>query len=246
MLKKVIILLIIILSLFWFFKNKGEAPNVGIITATTTPTITGTSTPVNKPVPTKDDAVVKSAAWKVFEAYTKAVELKNINEVKRLSYQISDACLDETMAKECDERMATAYNFAKQFKFEDMKYTAYDNKQIILSGDYFESLDGTSPSFARGALYFVREGIDIKFLSLNPFLGAIIIREDGEATTTVRDRLIDATEDQDLDYQLDVFERCVGMSALPGCVQTDPKKRDTDGDGWWDSIEALFYTQPTQ
>lgn len=25
------------------------------------------------------------------------------------------------------------------------------------------------------------------------------------------------------------------------CVETDPGKRDTDGNGWWDSIESLFY-----
>lgn len=246
MIKKIIILLLIILGVVAYLKSERDVSPISTYNATTTPTITGTSTPVNKPTPTKDDNSIRNSAWKVFEAYTLAVQAKNIEEVKQLSYQISEACLDQNKINECEDRMATAYNFAKQFKYEDMKYIAYDDKQIILSGDYFESLDGTSPSFVRGVLYFIRDGSNIKFLSLNPFLGAIVIREENEATSTVRDRLLDATEDQDLDYQLDVFEKCIGMSALPGCVQTDPKKRDTDGDGWWDSTESLFYKQPTQ
>ena len=28
---------------------------------------------------------------------------------------------------------------------------------------------------------------------------------------------------------------------LNSCVETDPTKRDLDGNGWWDSVESLFY-----
>ena len=30
-------------------------------------------------------------------------------------------------------------------------------------------------------------------------------------------------------------------TALNSCVETDPAKRDLDGNGWWDSVESLFY-----
>lgn len=30
------------------------------------------------------------------------------------------------------------------------------------------------------------------------------------------------------------------------CVETDPVLRDEDNNGWWDSVERLFYIQPTQ
>jgi len=30
-------------------------------------------------------------------------------------------------------------------------------------------------------------------------------------------------------------------SALGSCVKTDSVKEDKDGDGWWDSVESLFY-----
>ncbi len=244
MIKKIIILILIVIVGFLLMRLKPEAPVTSTVSQPTV--VTSTSTPVNKPIPTNKDKEIKDSAWKVFEAYTKAAETKNLDEVKRLSYQISDVCLDQSKIKECEERMSTAANFAKQFKYDEMKYTAYDDKQIILSGDYYESLEGGSPSFTRGALYFVREGANIKFLSLNPFLGAIVVREENEATTTVRDRLLDATEDSDLDYIYDVFEKCVGMSTLPDCVKTDTNKRDTNGDGYWDSIEALFYNKTTQ
>ncbi|KKU21202.1 MAG: hypothetical protein UX31_C0020G0008 [Candidatus Nomurabacteria bacterium GW2011_GWA1_46_11] len=30
-------------------------------------------------------------------------------------------------------------------------------------------------------------------------------------------------------------------AVLDSCVETDPAKRDRDGNGWWDSVESLFY-----
>ena len=30
-------------------------------------------------------------------------------------------------------------------------------------------------------------------------------------------------------------------TAPSNCVETDPKSRDLDNNGWWDSVEALFY-----
>jgi len=30
-------------------------------------------------------------------------------------------------------------------------------------------------------------------------------------------------------------------TALNSCVETDPAKRDVDGNGWWDSVESLLY-----
>ncbi len=245
--KKIIIVVIFIVLAFLGYRSFVMAPEVVTSTeSSSTSTSTPTSTPATKPTPSKNDLLIKDAAWKVFEAYLKATKDKDIETVKKLSYQVSSDCLDQTKVKECQDRMNTAFNYGKQFKYENMKYISYDEKQIILAGDYFESLEGESPSFARGVLYFIREGSTVKFLSLNPFFGAIIIREEGEATTTVRDRLLNATEDTDVDYALDVFEKCIGIGALPGCVKTDSTKRDTNGDGFWDSTESLFYKQSTQ
>jgi|SRR3989344_206616 len=30
-------------------------------------------------------------------------------------------------------------------------------------------------------------------------------------------------------------------SGLDSCIETDPAKRDLDGNGWWDKVESLFY-----
>jgi len=35
---------------------------------------------------------------------------------------------------------------------------------------------------------------------------------------------------------------CLEDESVPNiCVETDPAKRDQDGNGWWDDVESLFY-----
>lgn len=34
---------------------------------------------------------------------------------------------------------------------------------------------------------------------------------------------------------------CLELEGTDKCVETDPSLRDTDGNGWWDRVEALFY-----
>lgn len=43
--------------------------------------------------------------------------------------------------------------------------------------------------------------------------------------------------DSDKDGRTDYDELCKGaMEANPNCVKTDPNKRDTNDNGWWDGI----------
>ncbi len=36
---------------------------------------------------------------------------------------------------------------------------------------------------------------------------------------------------------------CLPESVEDKCVNTDPLTRDSDGDGWWDDVEAAFYSK---
>lgn len=241
MLKKIVILILFVSLIALGIKYLPKKVVETSLTTNTTSTSTETTTTSTRPSPTKKDDVIKAEAWKVFEAYLVAAKANNLVEVKRLSYQLSDECLDSAKIEECNARMNTAYKYGIQFKLDAMKYMVYDDKQIIMAGEYNQSLEGNAPSFTRGVLYFVREGSEIKFLSLNPFQGIIVIRKENEATTTVIGRLLDATDDTDLDYLPDIYEMCTGVMATVDCVKSDIKKRDTDGDGYWDSTESLFY-----
>ncbi|MBX4195437.1 hypothetical protein KW796_00570 [Candidatus Parcubacteria bacterium] len=197
--------------------------------------VTASSTPGTPGV------AVKDAAWSVFESYISALKAHDLPKVEALSYQLSETCKDSARVKDCYEIMDNAYNFGSHFIKNNLKHVLYDDKQIILFSEYVKHLEGESLSITRMTLYFVRDGQDIKFLSLNPFQGALIVRTEGAATSTMSARLDEMVLDTDGDTLADDVEQCIGQIVASDCVKTDPKKMDTDNDGWWDSVDALFY-----
>jgi hypothetical protein len=188
---------------------------------------------------------IKLSAWAVFETYLEVVKNHDVEGLKILSYQLSEDCLDESKLDKCKERMDGAYYFGQYLKLEDITKISYDKKQIILSTNYTKTIEPNSTGMIRSLIYFVRGEDGIKFLSIDPFDGVVTLRSN-EATSTVEARLEEITKDSDDDYLPDDEENCSDTNVSNGCIKTNPKKKDTDGDGFWDSTEALFYKNPTQ
>lgn len=182
---------------------------------------------------------LKASAWQVFQDYIAAAKAHDLAKVKALSYQTSKDCV--TLTSACKDRLDNAYNFGVAFKLPQFTHIIYDDKQLILYGNYAEDLTGGSPSRVREVLYFVRDGDNIKFLSLNPFQGSVVLRDEGMATSTIEARLMDLTIDTDGDTIPDSLENCADQITSEDCVKTNPTKKDTNGNGWWDSTESLFY-----
>jgi len=185
------------------------------------------------------DEVWRNRAWAVFQNYILAARANNLEELRSLSYQLSETCRDESKLEGCKDLMNNAYYFGSQFHIETLKNIVYDKKQIILFGDYAESATTESVSLLRFIIYFVREGGTIKLLSFSPFDGTFTVRS-SEATSTQLSGLRDKLRDSDLDTLSDSAEECLN-SGMETCTKTNPEKRDTDGDLWWDSTESLFY-----
>ena len=215
-----------------------------LVAPTTVATSTATSTPlVVKTTPPKivdKDTLIKDEAWNVLLKYLAAVKAHDLTTIKLLSYQLSNTCKDDTKTKECNALMDNAYSYGYGLHKQDITHVEYDSEQIILTSDYQESLDGEMPSLLREIVYFVRVGDEIKFLSFNPFQGSFITRGT-LATTTISTHLLDLTKDNDNDGLPNETEMCIDMTSAPDCVKTDPNMKDSNGNGWWDSIEALFY-----
>ncbi len=188
---------------------------------------------------------LKLSAWAVFETYLDIAKNHDVEGLKILSYQLSEDCLDDSRLPKCKERMDTAYFFGQTIKLEDIEEVSYDRKQIILATDYTKTIEATSTGMIRGLVYFVRDGEDIKLLSIEPFDGIISLRSN-EATSTVEARLEEITRDSDGDYLPDMEETCGDTNVSSSCAKTNPRKKDTNGDGFWDSIEVLFYKRSTQ
>lgn len=201
------------------------------------------TTTVPSPIPavTETNKDEKSEAWTVFQKYVNAAKAHDLAALSQAAYQISATCKDPAKRTDCNGLMDNAYNFGSGFREEDLTHLTSDKKQLILASDYVKNLDGDAPSLTRGVIYFVRQDGALKFLSFKPFDGSFIVRTPGAATSTIEARLEALTKDTDGDTLPDEVELCKGDNVDPSCSKTDPKRKDTDGDGWWDSIEALFY-----
>jgi hypothetical protein len=125
-------------------------------------------------------------------------------------------------------------NFIKHYQLE--VYSYIDTKKTVFKFEENEQMI----SKTRGIIYFVIDKGAIKLLSFNPSKGAVVMKSTA-SKEELNDRLTRYTEDKDEDGKEDYLEECLSTSQEEGCVKTDTTKRDTNGDGFWDGIEALFY-----
>ena len=143
------------------------------------------------------NVLLAQEAWVIFQSYLESARLHDLPSLKKLSYQLSDTCKDESRKEECFALMDNVYNIASPFEASEFKNIQADGRQITLYTD--------GPVVA--ILFFVR---------------------DTDGTPKVLG-----------------LRFCSEEGAQNSCVETDPIKRDLDGNGWWDSTESLFY-QPQE
>ena len=152
-------------------------------------------------------------------------------------YKIAPVCEDPKLRIDCEGRMGSAYSYGSTLKKEDFTNVWSDEKQIILSTDFWleSSEDMDQYGRFRSIIFFVKSETGWKLLSFSPTKGGATNK--GAASQEEIDaRLIRYTEDKDEDGA----EECIPAETKDTCVATNPKIRDTDGDGLWDGVEALM------
>lgn len=247
-------LVIIIAAIFIFNKQKNVSPAPIVSNNTETENNTATSTETsgtteptnatetpqsfkNVPFPTSNQ---KEIAWSLFQKYLEYNKENNLDGVKSAVYKISDVCADVAPSDTCKARMNSAYSYGSALKKEEITNVWSDGKQIILATDFKVTSGDNTINRARALIFFVKDDSgNMKMLSFSPARGSTVTKG-GASEEELNDRLITYTEDNDKDGMADYIEECVGKSAESTCVKTDPQTRDTDGDGWWDGVEALF------
>lgn len=153
--------------------------------------------------------------WNVFQEYVAALKNRDLTKINSLSY---------TPLPQNDytnQIIDMAYSITSNLKKSDFVNLKKDSKQSILSTN---EKDGTI-----NLIYFVKDS------SNNLIILGIQNRDFGV--------------DSDGDGLRDSDENCIGLDGNPkpsssGCIITDPNKKDTDDDGWWDGIEEQAGTNP--
>lgn len=184
----------------------------------------------------------KDKAWALFSKYLSYNKEQNLEGVKSVVYKIASVCEDPKTLIDCKARMGSAYSYGSTLKKENFTNVWSDEKQIILATDFWteSSKDLDQYGRFRSIIFFVK-GADNewKLLSFSPTKGGATNK--GAANQEEVDaRLIRYTEDNDKDGMPDYEEECIHKPGDLTCIKTSPKLRDTNGDGWWDGVEALM------
>ncbi len=190
--------------------------------------------------PSKGQAI-RDAAWNVFQAYVSAAKAHDLTHLSATLYKLSPTCANTASTTECNTLMDTAFYYGNMIKKDKLTHILYDDKQVVLATDYRTDLEGNAPGMNRTILYFAYKDGVLKLLSFNPFQGAFVLWDHTSvATSTIEEKLAASIKDSDSDFLPDDTELCQGADIALDCVSTNPNSRDTDGDGWWDSIEPFI------
>ncbi len=210
-------------------------------TAVGTPLV-GTSTSVS--TKTETAGYIKKIAWTAWQGYLSAAKDNDFLKLKSYSYQNSDTCNDPAKTKECNDLMTGAYKVGLQFVEKDFVNVWFDQKQIILSTNFITDQSDNARSFVQKRIYFTRDSNGTPKILSYSFPDEVtyifIDKSQPMATSTVDARLTERVKDSDQDGLPDEVETCTYQGATKDCVKTNPNKRDSLGDGWWDGIRIFL------
>jgi len=216
---------IVVIGLVVLFYHK-QPQTTAQNNATTTPTTTTISTSTTAAAATAPSTsqALENEAWSVFQNYLTAAKNHDLATLTNLSYQLSATCKDPSQQAACFQKMDAAYTAAKDYQEKDFTHILSDNKQIILYTDWGQVYNSDVTIDSRILIYFTRTSAGTpQLLSFNPSQAIYTNHVDTNGKTLTQ-------------AQID--------SLVASAEQTDNSalQKDSDNNGWWDSIQQLFYT----
>lgn len=247
----VLVLLVILGGVYYWAVPRVVAPDEVEQIATSTPDqsdvavtpdgTSGTTTATSSSITTKPvtKKINPRDPWQVLALYTDYLKAHNIEGVKSLSYQQSATCADSKKEKECFTIMDNVYALAKKIKSDDYPVKWEDGKQLVLLTPTIAD-NSLGRGYRQGIIIFTKTSAgDLKVLYFNPDRSWFVDTASTDTSAAVEEKLRLMMVDEDRDAVEDRLEACV--SEPSSCKETNPAKRDTDGDGWWDGVERFFY-----
>ncbi|OHA88664.1 MAG: hypothetical protein A2741_02195 [Candidatus Zambryskibacteria bacterium RIFCSPHIGHO2_01_FULL_43_27] len=188
-------------------------------------------------------ALTKEDLWKTWTQYLTFAKDKNIEGVKSLSYQVSESCAKPELKKECEEKMLAVYTAGIAMNEKGFTKAFIDSKQAILKTEVrVEEKDESFVATEGQIVFAVNSSGKMSLLHLDPAQIWTVRKNNASTTAELKARLSLFTKDSDLDGLSDDLERCIFPDdwIVFVCNETNPIKRDSDNDGWWDGVEYFF------
>lgn len=233
----------VLLSVYFFYTNTAETPIIPEDTfATSTNNIIGNVNNTSKQNSAGNKTQQSRDLWSTFSLYLARAQDHDIQGVGELSFTLSDVCKDPKTKNECYKKMDTVYGVGSALKQEDFTHIVEDGKQGILSTD-IRRLDTTSALVAiKQVIYFTKDAKgNPKLLALNPNEMWQIARNTASTTAELEAKLQSLIRDTDEDGVSDELENCIYPDNIlqVSCKKTNPQKKDSIGDGWFDGIRPM-------
>ncbi|MBX4199920.1 hypothetical protein KW790_00450 [Candidatus Parcubacteria bacterium] len=211
----IIIILILAISGFLFYKFRHSAPEI-----------------IQTPLEAREEA------WGVFQKYLIAAKNHDQKTLSSTLYRTSPTCENSASTTDCFKRMDEAYKEGSSLKKLDFTNILNDSRQTILTTEYKIEETDLVKAKVRSLIYFVRSGRDLKLITFEQNSATFTMKRDTDQNTMARLDFI--TRDTDSDTLDNEIETCAYVGAPTTCIKTDPTNRDTDGNGLWDPIDNLI------
>jgi hypothetical protein len=190
-------------------------------------------------VKSNSTAFFSTDPWAVFNKQKEYGKAQDFAGYMSLSYNQYPACANKA---ECDMMFQFVNAMTDAINKSEYVNKWEDGKQIILSTNVKKIDTSVEKSYRKDYLFFVKDVKgNVKVLG-NSSSGLGISKAGSNSTNEAQTAELELSVlDTDQDGISDRKEKCEGASKYDNsCKKTDPTKRDTDGDDWWDGVEAKF------
>lgn len=187
------------------------------------------SEPVTPLAPTPITATHQEL-WSIIERMKTALSGHDLETVKRLGYKPFPPCTDTAT---CNQLMDFLSAQIKDLRLVDYANQWINDRQAVFT-TAVKIAPGTQPNYQTASyskIFFIKDPVSRIWKLLQ-------VASSDSFSDTNKAEVEKAMADSDQDGITDRREACLGASAYDSrCQKTDPTKRDTNGNGWWDSIE---------
>ncbi|MDQ5893237.1 MAG: hypothetical protein QG640_248 [Patescibacteria group bacterium] len=192
---------------------------------------------LDKPKTNSTQSTSDTDLWVVYDKMTDAVKNVDVDAYNKVVYEPIPA-EEVSMFKQS----ASMFYPMLQIKKEDYVNKWQDAKQAIYSTELKELNNSTTYGYSLSSVSFINDKGAWKVLSESSMNSMSTPKNAvGKTGAQIQAELREAMADTDEDGVTDQKELCAGSQASnKNCKKTDPKKRDTNGDGIWDGIEAYI------
>lgn len=183
------------------------------------------------------------STWAVFQDYLQFAKTHDKVGLASLSYKVSDTCADPKQEKECFVKMDAVYVAGSVLKEQNFINISEDSKQTILSTGYTRQDSEKEFGISKSVIMFIKDGSGKpRLVALKPNEKWTIARTATSTVAQLEAKLARMIVDADKDGMTDDLENCVFPDnfIVFSCEKTDPLKKDSNGNGYWDSFETYL------